>query len=539
MKTAINRLGKALTCMFALLAAFALAACAFEAQSGALSGPQKDTAPAEAEVGAYDCTSEAGESFYYVEDYIDWNTEEYAAIHEGGFVSTRANPLSTLSADVDTASYANLRRMIFDGYALDEIPSGSVRIEELLNYFTYGYDEPAAGERFAITPHLGPCPWNPETKLLTLGFSTARETGAAERGRNLVFLIDVSGSMDSSDKLDLLKDSFEVLVRDLTERDRISIVTYASGEELVLEGASGTDARRIMRAINRLRADGSTNGERGLELAYEVAERNFIDGGVNRIIMASDGDLNVGMTSESDLYDYVSAKRETGIYLSVLGFGTGNYKDTKMETLADNGNGSYHYIDCIDEAERVFSEKLSANLVPFADDVKVQVEFNPALVKGYRLIGYENREMADEDFENDARDAADIGPGAQFTVAYEVVLADSAFDVAEPELRYSAPEASGDFGSELATATVRYRAFDDGQVHEQSIAIDDEDTANADWRFAAAVIEFGMYVRGSEHAGTTSPEQIFELIAQSEPTPEHDGFAEMVGYLLDDGGWRR
>ena len=537
MNTAINRLSRAFVFMLALLAAFALAACASEAKSGGLPGPQKDAAPAEAEVGTLDCTAEAGGSFYYVEEFVDWNTEEYAAIHEGGFVSVRANPLSTLSADVDTASYANLRRMIYDGYALDEIPSGAVRIEELLNYFTYGYDEPAAGERFAITPHLGPCPWNPETKLLTLGFATARETGAAERGRNLVFLIDVSGSMDSSDKLDLLKDSFEVLVRDLTERDRISIVTYASGEELVLEGASGTDARQIMRAINRLRADGSTNGERGLELAYEVAGRNFIDGGVNRIIMASDGDLNVGMTSESDLYDYVSAKRETGIYLSVLGFGSGNYKDTKMETLADNGNGSYHYIDCIDEAERVFGEKLSANLVPFADDVKVQVEFNPALVKGYRLIGYENREMADEDFENDERDAADIGPNAQFTVAYEIVLADSDYDVAEPELRYSAPAASGDFGSELATATVRYRAFDDGQVHEQGIAIANEDSESDDWRFAAAVIEFGMYVRGSEHAGTASPEQIEELIAQCDSTPEREGFAEMAGYLLDDGRW--
>ena len=187
----------------------------------------------------------------------------------------------------------------------------------------------------------------------------------------------------------------------------------------------------------------------------------------------------------------------------------------------------------------MFAEKLSANLVPFADDVKVQVEFNPALVKGYRLIGYENREMADEDFKNDARDAADIGPGAQFTVAYEVVLADSAFDVAEPELRYSVPEANGEYGSELATATVRYRAFDDGQVHEQGIAIADEDNPDADWRFAAAVIEFGMCVRGSEHAGTASPEQILELIAQSEPTPEHDGFAEMVDCLLDDGGWGR
>lgn len=478
-------------------------------------------------------TSEVGGG-YWMEDNIGWNTEEYGVIREGGFLATSVNPLSTLSADADTASYANLRRMIFDGYGLDEIPAGAVRIEEMLNYFTYDYATPEAGERFAITTHLGPCPWNPQTKLLVLGFSTVGEDTVSSRGRNLVFLIDVSGSMGSSDKLDLLKDSFEVLVNELGPDDRVSIVTYAGGEELVLEGAHGDDGRQILRAINHLQADGSTNGERGLEMAYEVAERTFIEGGVNRIIMASDGDLNVGMTSESDLYDYVQAKRETGIYLSVLGFGSGNYKDTKMETLADNGNGSYHYIDCIDEAERVFSERLCANLVPFADDAKVQVEFNPALVKGYRLIGYENRAMADEDFGNDEEDAADIGPNAQFTVCYEVVPADSDFEVPAPDLRYGEPGAGGaGHGSELATATLRYRAFDDGQVHEQQIQIADEDDVNGDFYFAASVIEFGMYLRGSEFRGTTDADSIMALLARGGSTGERDGFGEMVEYLFE------
>ncbi|MBQ6522709.1 MAG: von Willebrand factor type A domain-containing protein [Atopobiaceae bacterium] len=538
MNATMNRMTKLLACLFAVLFAGTLAAC-FSApdQAPAGTGEEKISIGAPYDTGfvAYDCYEEGpAECGFWYGDPIAWNTEEYGVIREGGFLSTRANPLSTLSADVDTASYANLRRMVFDGYGVDEIPAGAVRIEEMLNYFTYDYAEPAAGERFSVTTHLGPCPWNPETRLLTLGFATARENTEAIRGRNLVFLIDVSGSMDSRDKLDLLKDSFEVLVRSLDRDDRISIVTYASGEELILEGARGDEARTIMRAIDRLEASGSTNGERGLELAYEVAERNFIEGGVNRIIMASDGDLNVGMTSTSDLYDYVSAKRATGIYLSVLGFGTGNYKDTKMETLADNGNGSYHYIDCIGEAERVFDEKLCANLVPFADDVKVQVEFNPALVKGYRLIGYENREMADEDFANDARDAADVGPGAQFTVCYEIVPAGSAFEVGEPELRYATPESAGDasFTGELAQVSLRYRAFDDGQVHEQRAQIADADSTDADWRFAAAVIEFGMYLRSSEYAGTTTPASILELASAGGSAADRAGFVELVDYLL-------
>ena len=475
---------------------------------------------------------------YDMEGLSDFNTEEYDALEETGFIAAATRPLSTVSSDVDTASYANLRRMLRDGWTADEIDAGAVRIEEMLNYFSYDYAAPKGDDLFSVTAHVGDCPWNKETKLVTLGFATAPEaTSIAEKGSNLVFLIDVSGSMDSPDKLDLLKDSFDELVSHLDKNDRVSIVTYADGEEVVLDGARGDESRKIMRAINRLRAEGSTNGEAGLKMAYDVARENYIEGGVNRIVMASDGDLNVGMSSESDLHDYVDEQRESGIYLSVLGFGTGNYKDNKMETVADHGNGSYHYIDCIEEAERVLGTNLTANLVPLADDVKVQVEFNPALVKGYRLIGYENRAMADEDFRNDEKDAGDVGPGAQFTVAYEVALADSKQEIAETELKYDNSGSEGDASSdEWLTATVRYQPADGGDVREQEQVVTERDLSRnpgKDWSFQAAVIEFGMLLRDSEYAGTSSRKSIEGLLEGTTATEEREGFVELVDLALE------
>ena len=465
-----------------------------------------------------------------IEPEHPFNTEEYAAVDENGFVATATQPLSTVSADVDTASYANLRRMIDDGSSLKSVPSGAVRTEEILNYFTYDYARPTGDEKFSMQAQASQCPWNADTQLLTIGFATPYETGVAEKGANLVFLVDVSGSMDDPDKLGLLQDSFATLLESLDGNDRVSIVTYANGEELVLDGARGDDDQAILRAIYRLRADGATNGERGLQMAYEVAERNFIEGGVNRIVMASDGDLNVGITSQSDLYDFVDGKRETGVYLSVLGFGAGNYKDTKMETLADHGNGSYHYIDSIDEAKRVLSERLMANLVPFADDVKVQVEFNPAQVKAYRLIGYENRELAAEDFLDDSVDAGDVGPNAQFTVAYEVVLAGSPYEVNVPDLKYgTAAEPGG--SSDWLTCSLRYRAFDDGEVHSQEMAIGGgSETAQPsdDWRFASAVIEFAMLARDSDYRGGASFDSVLGILDQIGLNSERAGFRELV-----------
>lgn len=469
----------------------------------------------------------------------DFNTEEYSSIEEVGFISAATRPLSTVSSDVDTASYCNIRRMLRDGWAPEEIDTGAVRIEEMLNYFSYDYGAPKGDDLFDITVHVGDCPWNADTKLVTLGFATAPEADSiAEKGSNLVFLIDVSGSMDSADKLDLLKDSFEELVSHLDEDDCVSIVTYAGGEKVVLEGAHGDERREIMRAINRLRADGSTNGEAGLQMAYEVARRNYIEGGVNRIVMASDGDLNVGISSESDLHDFVDEQRESGIYLSVLGFGTGNYKDNKMETLADHGNGSYHYIDCVEEAERVLGEKLTANLVPLCDDVKVQVEFNPATVKGYRLIGYENRAMADEDFRNDEKDAGDVGPGSQFTVAYEVALADSAQEIGTSELKYGQESSGSTDSDEWLTATIRYRPADGSKVREQQASVAESDwqrKPGEDWSFQAAVIEFGMMLRDSEYVGTADVKQIHSLLDDGgvEGSDEREGFADLVDLAFE------
>lgn len=474
----------------------------------------------------------------------DFNTEEYAAVDENGFVLTKTQPLSTVSADVDTASYANLRRMINHGYSLDSVPSGAVRTEEMLNYFTYDYEKPGGSELFNMQAQASQCPWNPDTQLLTIGFATPNEVDAARNGANLVFLIDVSGSMGSEDKLDLLQDSFATLLENLDGNDRVSIVTYSGAEEVVLEGAHGDDEGQILRAIYKLRASGSTNGEAGLKMAYEVAERNFIPGGVNRIVMASDGDLNVGVTSESDLYDLVDGKRDSGVYLSVLGFGEGNYKDTKMEVLADHGNGSYHYIDSAEEANRVLSERLMANLVPFADDVKVQVEFNPARVKGYRLIGYENRELAAEDFLDDTVDAGDVGPNAQFTVAYEIIPADSAYEIKVPELKYgqNAGETSENAGSassatggstsgEWLTCSLRYRAFSDNEVHEQQLVVSDKDATahpSDDWKFASAVIEFGMIAGKSDYRGDLNCDSVLALLDTQHLNAERESFRNLV-----------
>ena len=496
--------------------------------------------------------------YYYQPDPS--STEEYSSLEETGYVVTASTPLSTVSADVDTASYANLRRMLKEGYSTstsakkeltdddaeqlelypdyyadyyDVIPTGAVRIEEMLNYFNYDYDLPKGDDGFAITARMGDCPWNKDTKLLVLGFATAKEDeSVSQKGSNLVFLIDVSGSMDSVDKLELLKDSFGELIKTLDENDRVSIVTYSGQEEVVVDGAKGDDRDALWKAINELKADGSTNGEAGLRMAYEVAEKNYIEGGVNRIVMASDGDLNVGMTSESDLHDFVAQKRETGIYLSVLGFGTGNYKDNKMETLADNGNGSYHYIDCVEEAECVFGERLTANLVPFANDVKVQVEFNPAEVKAYRLIGYENRTMAAEDFTDDTKDAGEVGPESQFTVAYEIVTADSKMEIETPELKYG-QKAEGDADAtsrEWLTAKLRYKALDGGDAKEQELVVDEKDLQDDpgdDWRFAAAVTEFGMILRDSDYKGTSTYDEVRELVGDTKDEARM-GFLDLV-----------
>ncbi len=456
----------------------------------------------------------------------EFNTEEYAAVTENGFKKVATDPLSTFSADVDTASYCNLRRMLNDDYAPDDIPTGAVRVEEMLNYFRYDYAAPEGDARFGVTARMASCPWNPAHVLLTLGVRAADAPKASEEGSNLVFLVDVSGSMSDDHKLDLAKRALSMLVDELGEKDSVSIVTYASGEEILIEGASpAKDKARLLGAIDALSAGGSTNGQRGLAQAYEVAQRYLRPKGNNRVIMCSDGDLNVGITSESDLHDFVTEKKETGIYLSVLGFGNGNYKDTKMETLADDGNGNYYYIDSILEARKVLCEELTQTLYAVADDVKFQVEFNPAKVSEWRQIGYENRALENQDFEDDKKDAGEVGSGACVTVMYELVPASDG--TSEGGLKYQSSSLTEAAQSgEWLTLSTRYKEPGGQTSQLQTDVIGDtamSDAPSGDFLFASAVAEFGMILSNSEYKGNASYDTVLDLLKQA---PLNDAYRE-------------
>lgn len=432
----------------------------------------------------------------YAESCYDYawkeNTEEYSKWEERGFCSVWKEPLSTFSADVDTASYSNLRRLLTEGYSLEELPGGAVRIEELLNYFSYDYEEPKGQEPFGVTTKLGVCPWNEEAQLLMIGLKTEDIDYSQAPPSNLVFLLDVSGSMSHEDKLPLLQESFGLLAENLTEKDRISIVTYAGDDEVVLRGAAGNETRKIKKAINQLEAGGGTNGSKGIETAYEIAEENFIKGGNNRIILATDGDLNIGLTTEEELEELITEKKESGIYLSVLGFGAGNLKDNKMEVLADKGNGNYAYIDSLREARKVLVEEMTATLLTICKDVKLQVEFNPSVVSDYRLIGYENRALNREDFEDDTKDAGEIGAGHRVTVLYELILKEPITDLSK---------------GEWLTLSIRYKkpAEDASNLLRYPVSYEDyQSSPDDDFVFAAAVAEFGLLASDSAYAGDAS-----------------------------------
>ena len=446
------------------------------------------------------------------------NTEEYSSIKEPGFKAVENEPLSTFSADVDTASYSNIRRMLEDGYTLDEIPSGAVRIEEMLNYFSYDYNLPSGEEPFGVTTLMGDCPWNEDAKLLQIGLKTQDIDFSEAPSSNLVFLLDVSGSMYSEDKLPLLQKSFSLLVDELTEKDRVSIVTYASNDAVILEGASGDEKSKIAEAINSLEAGGSTYGSAGIEAAYKLAEEYFIEGGNNRIILATDGDLNVGVSSESELEKLVTEKKESGVFLSVLGFGTGNIKDNKMETLADCGNGNYAYIDSVNEAKKVMVEEMGATLVTVAKDVKFQVEFNPAYVKGYRLLGYENRTLATEDFDNDKKDAGEIGAGHTVTALYEIIPVDSKQEIASTDLKYQDAEpVQGVENGEWMNLKIRYKEPDEDESKLCEYPISEDaysQKQSEDFYFAAAVAEFGLVLRDSEYKKDASLDNVEKLLGQ-------------------------
>lgn len=442
---------------------------------------------------------------------IHMNTEEYNAIEEAGFLSAATQPLSTFSADVDTASYSNVRRMINQGY----VDPGAVRIEEMLNYFSYDYKTPDGEHPFGVTTEVADCPWNPSTKLMLVGIQTEKVDFSKAPSSNLVFLIDVSGSMMDSDKLPLVQKAFAMLTENLTEKDRISIVTYASNEEVVLRGVNGTKREEIMDAVNQLSAGGSTAGSAGITTAYEIAEEFFIEGGNNRVILATDGDLNVGVSSESELTRLIETKKKSGVYLSVLGFGTGNIKDNKMEALADHGNGNYSYIDSLLEAKKVLVEEMGATLYTVAEDVKFQVEFNPAKVKAYRLIGYDNRLMAAEDFNDDTKDAGEVGAGHSVTALYEIALSDSNLDIPSTDLKYQESTINAD-SDELLTISIRYKNPGEKKSILMEVPVKEtqiQPVMSENLMFAAAVTEFGMILRDSTYQGTSSYDTILHLLS--------------------------
>ena len=434
-----------------------------------------------------------------------FNTEAYDTLEENRFRRVDADPLSTFSIDVDTASYANVRRFLTDG-ALP--PPGAVRIEELVNYFRFDYPQPSDRAPFSITTELAPCPWNPRHRLALIGLQGRDFQHREPSPRNLVFLIDVSGSMMPPDKLPLVRTAMRMLTDVLTERDRVAIVVYARASGLVLPSTPGDQKERIHQALARLEAGGSTNGASGIALAYQVARNNFITGGVNRVVLATDGDFNVGITNQSELVRLVERERESGIFLSVLGVGTDNLKDSTMEKLADKGNGNYSYLDTLHEARKVLVREAGATLDTIAKDVKIQVEFNPREVAAYRLIGYENRLLRNEDFNDDKKDAGEIGAGHSVTALYEIVPAGVEVGAATVDpLKYqrdTRPTRAASSG-EVLTVKVRYKAPDgDTSRLLTRVVMNTPASMSANVGFASAVAEFGMVLRGSPDSGDAS-----------------------------------
>ena len=440
---------------------------------------------------------------------------ETIIIKENDFTKTEEQAVSTFSADVDTASYTYLRKLINLGYdlgALRATAGSAIRTEEIVNYFSYDFSAPEKNDLFGKTVSVIPSPWNKDTMLLTIGLKA--EEINEETKNNLVFLIDVSGSMSSDDKLGLLKKAFSFLTENLGSDDRVSIVTYAGSERVVLDGCEGYKKADILRAINDLTSGGSTNGEAGIVKAYELAEKHFIKGGNNRIIMASDGDLNVGISSPKQLEELVAEKRDSGVFLSSLGFGTGNFRDSNMSALAQNGNGVYHYIDCEAEAERIFTEKLLSTIRTVAKDVKLQITFDPDTVSEYRLIGYENRMLNKEDFEDDTKDAGDLGSGHTVTVCYELKLTGTSGDLAKLAIRHKAPDG---IKSELEEYTI-------GAKHITA-------APSKDAQFIATAVEFSMLLRQSQFANeeTTTLEA---LITRLEGMDLDNEKAELLDLMI-------
>ena len=460
-----------------------------------------------------------------------FNTEEYDRIYENEFQRVGEHPLSTFSIDVDNASYSNVRRYLTQYHQLP--PPDAVRIEEMINYFSYDYPPPTGEHPFTLTTEVAPCPWNTTHQLLHVGLQGKAPNYDDLQPSNLVFLLDVSGSMEEPNKLPLVKKSFRMLVEALDVQDRVAIVVYAGAAGVVLPATSASDTQTIRSALDCLMTGGSTAGGEGIELAYQIAEQALIPDGNNRVILATDGDFNIGTSSTGDLVRLIEEKRKNGIYLTICGFGMGNYKDSRMEQISNAGNGNYFYIDNVQEAEKVFVREMRANLFTIAKDVKLQLEFNPTQVKEYRLIGYENRTLAREDFDNDQKDAGELGAGHTVTALYELIPADpNEALLANASLQYQQSTLTTQADSdELLALKLRYKPM----CSESSILLEErvrrkdiaQNTPSEDFRFSAAVAGFGMLLRQSDYTNGWNWEDIREL-AKSTGTKDNPDREELL-----------
>jgi len=467
--------------------------------------------------------------------YNNHNTEEYDRIYENEFKTASTNPLSTFSIDVDTASYSNLRRFI----KYNQMPpKDSVRIEEMINYFTYDYPQPEKEHPFSITTETSTCPWNSENRLIHIGLQGKSLDYKSIKPCNIVFLIDSSGSMSSSNKLPLLKKSLKLLLNELNDNDRIAIVAYAGSAGLVLPSTPAHKKNRIINSLDRLNAGGSTAGGAGLKLAYKVAKENLIRGGNNRVVLATDGDFNVGVSSTSDMVRLIEKKRKDNIYLTICGFGMGNYKDNRMEQISNAGNGNYFYIDSIREAKKVFVTEMRANMFTIAKDVKIQVEFNPAKIKAYRLVGYENRVMANEDFNNDKKDAGELGAGHTVTALYEVIPVGSMQKTGGTDkLKYQETKImnSAVSSNEIMTVKLRYKEPEQSKSRLIVKTVIDIGTdlkkSSENFRFSAAVAGFGMLLRDSKYKNDLSYNNVIKLASASKGKDKNGYRAELINLM--------
>lgn len=465
-----------------------------------------------------------------------WNTEDYSAIHENRFQEVTKAPLSTFSIDVDAASYSNMRRFINNG---QKPPADAVRIEEMVNYFNYEYPQPTGEDPFALVSEVAACPWNPDHQLLHVGLQGLKIATEDLPASNLVFLIDVSGSMGSPNKLPLLQSSYKMLADQLREQDRVAIVVYAGAAGVVLPSTSGADKQTIKAAIDKLRSGGSTAGSAGIKLAYEIAQQNFIKEGNNRVILATDGDFNIGQSSDAHLVRMIEEKRESGVFLTVMGFGMGNYKDNKMQQLANKGNGNHAYIDNITEAKKVLVSEFGGTMHTIAKDVKFQIEFNPAKVQGYRLIGYENRMLATEDFNDDTKDAGELGSGHTVTALYELIptgVKTKAFSKVD-DLKYQKKEKvrkNNSSSEELLTLKLRYKTPQgktSKKIERPLLNLISEETSD-NFRWSAAVAQFGLLLRNSEYKGNSSYEDAITL-AKSAKGNDPNGYRHELIHLME------